>query len=114
MANVDTSMNAVEYVKWALSDHNPDRIGKRKWKVGDISLDMQQVVRDCWLAAGWLGDACPYWATRKTFIVREDAPKVLSEEEVLETVTETRARLMLSRIIKVCEEYQRRREHGIT
>ena len=103
MANVKTPSKAVEYVNWALTEHDPDRIRKKR-KVGDISDDMQQVVRDCWQAAGWFGDASPYWSSTPSGYVGEESSKILSKEEVLATVTEERARKVLKAIIAVCEE----------
>ena len=104
MANVKTPSKAVEYVNWALTEHDPDRIGKRKWKAGDISDDMQQVVRACWQAAGWFGDASPYWSSTPSRYVGEESSKILSKEEVRATVTEERARRVLKAIIAACKE----------
>ena len=103
MANVKTPSKAVEYVNWALTEHDPDRIRKKR-KVGDISDDMQQVVRACWQAAGWFGDASPYWSSTPSRYVGEESSKILSKEEVRATVTEERARRVLKIVISVCEE----------
>ena len=102
MANVKTPSKAVEYVNWALTEHDPDRL--RKKKVGDVSDDMQRIFRSCWQAAGWFGDASPYWSSTPSGYVGEESSKILSKEEVLATVTEERARKVLKVIIAAGEE----------
>ena len=103
MANVKTPSKVVEYVNWALTEHDPDCLRKKR-KVGDISDDMQRIVRSCWQAAGWFGDASPYWGSTPSGYVGEESSKILSNGEVLATVTEERARKVLKAIIAAGEE----------